>query len=394
MFVNNNMGTLVPITGTTPTGCPWEHHAYVPAPLSRRSPELTASTYRRVANARAALASLDSTAARLSNPTLLRQPTLRQEAQSTSALEGTYEPLDQVLLASIDDPGTITMREVVNFVLMADDAFAWQSEGRPVTVGLLEDLHARLMQGTASDGPDSGMLRTTQVVIGRRADAAPNDLPVHAASFVPGPPGADLRARVAGLVDWMRLDLTPEVDPLVVAAMAHYQFETLHPFHDGNGRIGRLLIVMHLKQLGLLDEPTLLVSPWFEQRRQEYYSHLFTVSSTGDWDGWVQFFAEGIRHSAEATRARTLALLDVQESLRSVVASSTLRGATAPALVDFAVGNPSFTVRRVEAELGVSYGRANALVDDLVGLGVLLQINGTHPRRFFAPAVLQVLTAG
>ena len=174
--------------------------------------------------------------------------------------------------------------------------------------------------------------------------------------------------------------------------MAHYQFETLHPFRDGNGRLGRYLIVLTLLETGLLSEPSLTVSPWFEARRSEYYDSLLGVSTRGDWDTFLTFFARGLAAAASDTREQMLALVEVSEELKDRIRSSRLRSAHALAVVDLAVANPAFTVRKVEAEMGVSYGRANTLVRQLVELGVLEVIDsGSQPRRFVAPAVLDVL---
>ena len=216
---------------------------------------------------------------------------------------------------------------------------------------------------------------------------------MRAARFIPSPPGDDLRANVQDLIDWTRLDLSHEIDPVVAAAMAHYQFETLHPFHDGNGRIGRLLIVLQFYAGKVLSEPTLTVSPWFEARRTEYYDYLLAVSTHGDWDSFVRFFASGIEESAVLTHKQMLALVRVQEEMKDEVRASALRADTAHLLVDYAVANPAFTVRAVERDLGISYGRANKLVSQLVELGVLApRAAGTnYGRRFHAPRVLKVL---
>lgn len=393
MFVNSTGGDLVDIAGTDPLTGEWLHKAFVPAPLPASMPSLTASTFLRVADARAALAALDSTARRLPNPTLFRLPTLRREAQSTSALEGTYAPLADVLIADDDAPATPDMAEILNYVRAANHAFAWMSEGRPVTSALIADLQGILMRGTPLER-ESGHLRESQVVIGRRDDAVPGRVPIHNARFVPAPPGPLLDHGLRDLVGWMREDHAGQIDPLVAAAMSHYQFETLHPFRDGNGRIGRLLIVLHLQQAGVLAEPTLTVSPWFEARRAMYYERLLAVSATGAWDAFVSFFAEGLQQAAESTQAEMLALVGVQDELRDVVRASSLRAEKALSLVDFAVANPSFTVARVGEALEVSYGRANAMVGQLVELGVLDVVDAkAYKRRFFAPRVLQVLTS-
>lgn len=391
MFENSAAGTLVPISGTDPRAGEWTHQAFVPAPLADTAPWLSPGTHLRVANARAALAALDSTARQLPNPKLLRRPSLRREAQSTSALEGTYEPLRAVLTADDEAPTSLAMREVLNFVSMADHAFEWVESGRPLSVTMLSELQRTLVRGTPAEGPSSGRIRQIQVVISQRRTAAVGELPVKAARFVPSPPGTDLEARVHDLVRWMGRDYRTLIDPVVASALAHYQFETLHPFPDGNGRIGRLLIILQLFMDGTLSEPTLTVSPWFEGRRAEYYDRLFAVSSQGDWDNWVSFFAQGLEESAVVTRRQMLELVAAQAHLKDTIRASKLRADTAHALVDYAVAHTTFTVRQVERDLGVSYGRANRLVSDLVNLRVLAEAGDTYRRRFFAPAVLQVL---
>jgi Fic family protein len=191
-------------------------------------------------NARAALGALDSTARQLPNPQLLRRPALLREAQSTSALEGTYAPLSEVFTAADDQPDNTSLREIFNYVA-AEHAFTGQAEGRPLSLGVLRELQQILVRGTPSDTPQAGQVRDIQVTIGHRTGASIVD-----ARFVPHPPGDELVARLRELVDWMRVDRSRSIDPVVAAAMAHYHFETLHPFNDGNGRIGRLLIVLQL----------------------------------------------------------------------------------------------------------------------------------------------------
>lgn len=393
-FSDASPGTLVPISGTDSEKGEWRHFAFVPHPLQQESPTLSGATYRTVANARAALAALDSTARRLPNPKLFRRPSIQAEAQSTSALEGTYAPLAEVLTADKERPPSQDLREIVNYIRMADAAFQWVEDERPLTVSMLSELQATLVRGTRSANKSSGSVRDHLVVVGRRDGVDFDALPVHAARFVPSPPGNDLRASLQDLLDWMaHPGGAEEIDPVVAAAMAHYQFETLHPFNDGNGRIGRLLIVVQLRQSGVLLEPTLTVSPWFESRRSEYYDRLLAVSTDAAWDPYVRFFAKGLEASAKTTHARMIALVQVQSEMKETVRGSKLRADTAHALVDFAVANVSFTVRDVEHELGVSYGRANGLVNQLVQLKILEYFgdNQDGSRRFYAPQVYRVL---
>ena len=392
MFLNGAPGTLVRITGHDPRLGPWEHDAFVPDPLPAESPHLEPATYLAIGDARASLAALDTTARQLPNPHLLRLPTLHREAQSTSALEGTYAPLAEVLIADDEDPATADLVEILNYVRSANYGFAWVGDRRPITLSFLGDLQGILMRGTPLEDV-SGRLRASQVVIGRRPDADPRGFPVKNARFVPAPEGEPLHDGMSSLVDWIRGDHSGQIDPVVTAAMAHYQFETLHPFRDGNGRVGRLLIVLHLLGTGVLSEPTLTVSPWFEARRGEYYDRLLAVSTAGEWDGFVRFFAAGLRQAADTTREEMLGLVGVQQELKDIIRGSSLRADSAHALVDLAVANPSFSVRKVEADLNISYGRANKLVGQLVELGILDVVDeNAYKRRFFAPHVLDVLT--
>lgn len=394
MFSASSPGDLVRISGTDARRGEWTHAAFVPHPLPRESPELSARTYRAVAEARAALAALDSTARRLPNPRIFRRTALQTEAQSTSALEGTYAPLSEVLTADEEQPPNVDLREVLNYVRMGDAAFGWIERGQPLTVGALEEMQALLVRGTPSQS-GSGAVRGHQVVIGQRTGMPTGTLPVHAARFVPSPPGLDLRANLQAVLDWMSdASVAEQIDPVVAAALAHYQFETLHPFPDGNGRIGRFLIVVHLLIRRVLLEPTLTVSPWFEGRQNEYYDRLLAVSTQNAWNDYVQFFATGLESSANTTHQRMNSLVQVQESLKERIRHSRLRADTAHALVDYAVANPSFTVRGVQRALDISYGRANGLVGQLVQLGVLAAVEssgGSGTRRFYAPDAFNVL---
>ena len=389
MFANSPTGSLVPIHGTHLQFGAWTHVAFVPNPLPTTTPDLSVATFNAVASARAALAALDSAARQLPNPSLLRRPTLRREAQSTSALEGTFAPLEAVLAADEDDdPVDANLREVLNYVRTAEYGFGWYAEGRPLTVGLLEDLHRRLVRGTAADNEHAGRLRGIQVMIGSHQGAR-----IHDARFVPQPPGLELGRQLADCVTWMRRDHErDEIDPVVAAGMAHYQFETLHPFNDGNGRIGRLLVILHLMGAGVLSEPTLTVSPWFEARRADYYDRLLGVSASGDWDAWIRFFANGLAASATTTHGQLSDLLAIQQDLKARVRDAGLRADRAMRLVDYSLQQPIFTVPQVQRHLQVTYPRANKLVSQLVSAGVLRQYNeAVYDREFSAPEVLGVL---
>jgi Fic family protein len=301
------VGQLVPISGTDGrTGLHYDAVAFLADPLPR-TVELASLTWTTVAQAEAALARLDQAARQVPEPSLLRQPALRREAQSTSALEGTFAPLEEVLESDIEERSelSIELREILNYVVAAEEGFAWIEE-RHLTGGLLASLQHTLVRGTPGEISDAGRLRDRQVFIG------PKDAAIEDARFIPAPFGDQLEVGFDALIHWM--NSPPAAMPSVVqAALAHYQFETLHPFSDGNGRIGRLLIVLQLMQLSVLRHPILVVSPWFEARRSEYQAALLRLSETGNWNDWVAFFAAGVEAAATSTHERIDQLLGLQE---------------------------------------------------------------------------------
>lgn len=306
-FAASPIGGLVDATVTDRrSGESIRHPAFVPDPLGPE-PEMANETWRWVARANRAIGRLQQGSRFVPNPGLLRQPTLRREAQSTSALEGTFAPIEDGLAADVIERAnrSSALNEVLNFVQAAEIAYGVIEDGQKITVSLLQHLHAVLVRGTAADTADAGRVRAIQVAIGSRGGG------IEDARFVPMPPGPQLEAGLHDLVNWIA---TPgDRDPIVATAMAHYQFETLHPFNDGNGRIGRLLIVVQLLQDGALASSLLSVSPWFERRRERYQDELAAVSATGDWGSWVALFAEGIEASAIDTARRLERVLDVQE---------------------------------------------------------------------------------
>lgn len=391
-FSSSSAGELITIRGSDARHGDWDHKAFLPESLPDSMPMLSPSTIMALADARAALAAFDNTARQLPNPQLLRQPTLRKEAQSTSALEGTYAPLPEVITADAEDVDSAEMREIMNYVQMANAGYAWHAEGRPISTSMLSDLQGILMRGTVLDG-ESGRLRHSQVVIGRREGFSPDDLPVQAARFVPVPPGDQLAAGVDSLMAWKAHDHSDAIDPVIKVGMAHYQFETLHPFRDGNGRLGRYLIVLDLLSTGVLSEPTLTVSPWFEARRSEYYQRLLKVSTFGDWDSYLGFFLRGLERAAAATHQQMLELSSVQASLKDIIRAAGIRADSAHGLIDLATARPTFTVKQAAVELGLSDGGARRVIDQLINLEVLAVLPSTagYRRRYYAPHVLEVL---
>ncbi len=379
------IGQLVPISGTDGrSGEHYDYYAYLAGPLPTAI-ELSAATWTAVVQAEAGLARLDQAARQIPEPALLRRPALRREAQSTSALEGTFAPFEDVLESDLEDRAQLSleMREILNYVVAAEEAFTWIDE-RPLTTGLIESLQRTLVQGTPGEYSDAGRVRDRQVFIG------PRDAPIVEARFVPAPFGDQLRS---GFDDWIRwVNGPPEhMPPVVQAALAHYQFETLHPFSDGNGRIGRLFIVLQLMQREVLRHPILVVSPWFEARRSAYQDGLLRLSQTGQWDGWVSFFAAGVAAGASTTHQRVDALLSWQDGALQAVRAAGISG-VAERVAGELIGTPILRARHVSQQHGVSHqGSMNAL-RRLADLGIVEERMRNGRISFTATPVVELLS--
>jgi Fic family protein len=357
------IGGLVPIVGPDPTTHEIvEGKAFLPDPLPVDI-TLSTPTWTMVNKATAALARLDGAERGIPNPRLLRRPALRREAQSTSALEGTYAPFAEVLAADRDDKAHMSaeLREVLNFEDTAELAFSWP-ESRPITLSMLGELQRTLVRETAGELSDAGGLRDRIVVIG-----APGRN-LHDARFVPPPPGDQLRAGVENFLQW--LEDPPDLPTVVLAAIAHYQFECLHPYSDGNGRLGRLLVIVQLQRGALIREPLLVVSPWFEQRREQYQDALLELSCDGNWDAWIRFFAQGVAESAAESQRKVERLGELQEELRSRVQAAGRRGVSERLAADL-VGMPYVTRADVAELHGVTGQAAINAINTLVELGIL-----------------------
>lgn len=385
-FARSPLGGLVEISGVDGRfGTRYRHVAYVPHPLGPE-PELSATTWHAVTAANRALARLDQASRQVPNPGLLRQPALRREAQSTSALEGTFTALEQVLGA--DPNGTLgqstELREVLNYVDAANGAFAALARHGVIRGSDLEAAHGTLVRGTGADTDNAGRVRRVQVAIGSVTGA------IEDSRFVPMPPGLLLDAAYADLISWLRAE--PETDPVVAAAMAHYQFETIHPFNDGNGRIGRLLIVLQLMARGIIREPLLTVSPWFEARRERYQDMLASVSSDGHWEAWIGFFANGVAASAIDVAHRVDRLLAVQNAYTEILRRAGTTG-LAREIVSILIGTPVLSAATVRAAFGRSSQASINALRKLVTLGILTAPSDRYNRKYVAPDVMMALAA-
>lgn len=321
----------------------------------------------------------------IQDPGALIGPYLRREALASTRIEGTHASLSEVLQAELDDqPQTDDVVEVQRYLEATRLAHRLVGE-LPMTQRRLLDVHRALLRDVRGEGRNPGEFRTSPVWIGS-ASATPDT-----ATFVPPLPEhlPDL------LADWERFvnDDGTAYPALVQAALMHYQFETIHPFLDGNGRIGRLLINLQLMVRGRLTEPLLYLSSYFESHRREYYRHLQGVRENGDIEGWLFFFFRAVQEQAGDAVRRSQALIRLREDM---YASATRERSNLPRLIDIIVRNPFVTVKSVERALGLTNQGARNLVKRAVGMG-WLESRGTHGRggreHWYARRVYEILEA-
>lgn len=369
------VGRLVPITGHDARHGDFAYFAYLPAPLPA-DVTLESATWTAVTEAAAALGKLDQACVQLPDPRLLIRPALWREALDTSALEGTHGALRDLLEARLPStqflsPETVEIRAYERVALLAFE----EMSRRGITAGLLSELQGELLKDVRHPPRDLGRLRQSPVWIG------PKDRPIYEARFVPPPADDRLHAGLTEWEQWVKAD-HGHLPPLVRAALAHYQFETLHPFGDGNGRLGRLVVVLQLLRSGAIQHPAVTVSPWFLKRRNEYQDHLLRISCTGNWDPWITFFCQAVREQCESLIRGADKLVNWLKESRQKVHERRWTGAIHRLLEDL-VEWPVITIADTAARYSVSTVNAARMVDHLVQIGVLEELTGRNYARVF-----------
>lgn len=345
--------------------------AYVPAPLP---PDIAYDTelILRLSKADAALSELAGVGRYLPNPHLLISPYIRREAILSTRIEGTQATFSEVLRDEvIETPkrGSTDLREVNNYVASLEYGVA-RLDQLPISLRLVCELHERLLAGVRGEATRPGEFRQIQNFIGldhsRIADAM----------FVPPPPAEMMDA----LYDWERfVHMRDALPDLIQCALIHHQFETIHPFIDGNGRLGRLLITLFLLERQRLTQPLLYLSAYFEAHRSDYYALLQRVRTEGQWESWLRFFLQGVFETAQAATQQAAQLMDIRERYRQL-----LRGkGKALTLLDELFVNPFVTVQRAMTLLGVTQPTAQNAITTLENVGLLEEVTGRAWRRMY-----------
>jgi Fic family protein len=317
------------------------------------------------------------------NPHLLIGPHLRLEAVLSSRIEGTKTDVGQLLRFEAGEKAVgddaDDAEEVRNYVLTMEHGLHRLREGFPVSVRLFREMHERLLAGVRGEHRRPGELRSSPVWIGGAN--------LQEAVFVP-PPAEEMRVALQDLEQFLH---ERELPLLVQLAIAHYQFEVIHPFLDGNGRIGRLLIPLMLVLRGALPEPLLYLSAYFERNRTEYYDHLLATSQHGDLEPWLEFFLRGVRRQARDAEERTVRLVELQHRLRSDLLDEG-RPNSVVRLGELLFSTPVITAPRAEQLLGVTRPTAQAAIDALVERGDAVEVTGKQRGRVYeAPYIFEAV---
>jgi Fic family protein len=351
------------------------YQAFIPAGLPPEPPVvINQELAHLLSDADRALGRLDGVATVLPNPDLFVAMYVRHEAVLSSQIEGTQSSLDDVLQFEIDSAGKELpkdVKEVVNYVNAMNYGLE-RLEELPLSLRLIREIHERLLTGVRGGERTPGEFRQSQNWIGPQGCTLAN------AAFVP-PPVHEMQTALDNFEKFLHDTSLPV---LIHCGLAHAQFETIHPFLDGNGRVGRLLITFLLCERKVLHRPLLYLSLFLKVHRAEYYDRLMAVRRDGNWEGWLKFFLRGILEVSRSATETARAILNFRENHRQLIGDK-LRGRASLGmrLLDYLFQQPLVSVPLVEKRLDCSFVTANKIVEQLAELGLLREITGWQRNR-------------
>lgn len=374
-FTSNKTGQVISITGVRDLT-----HAFIP---NRLPPDWTwpEALWPLLLEAHRALSELEGTGKHITNPELVLRPLQNREAQKSSSLEGTFtEPRQQLLFALDPKASTSNVdpinayREVHNY---ASALRLWKRVDLPISLRLIRDFHRILMDGVQGSDRTPGEFRRTQNQIGRPARYVPPPVPEH-----------------LSLLDNFEkyIHQKSDMDPLVRSFIAHYQFEAIHPFGDGNGRVGRLLLSVQIAEWCNLSNQWLYMSDYFDRKRDEYIDRLFSVSIAGQWTEWIAFCLQGVVEQAKDTLHRYDKLISLHQKFHEVIATSagSIRLA---AIVDELFYLPVAVVARIAERQDVSYPTARSDLIKLDQMGILTEATEVPQLTYYCLPILDIIYA-
>ena len=361
--------------------CPQGYEAFLPDALPPNI-EWTQTLIEALSEADRAIGRLAGEGGHLPNPHLLIRPFIRREAVLSSRIEGTQATLGELLAAEAEahvDRSPADLREVANYVTALEYGVKRLKE-LPLSLRLFREIHEKLMKGVRGDASTPGEFRRSQNWIGR-----PGCL-LNEATYVPPPP-SELMNCLGELEKFLNV---PFKLPLIQVAMAHYQFEAIHPFLDGNGRVGRLLITLFLVERKILPSPLLYLSAYFESTLDQYYANLRGITEEGNWQKWLEYFLQGVARQAEDAVSRSERINKKLAQWRKQVVGSSTK--TPVMLIDLLAANPFLTVKKVAKELKIAFTTAQRAVEKLEKLSIIKEVTrAKRDRTYCAKVILNIL---
>ena len=371
--MNNRAGAFVSnLTGEM------AYQSFRPAPLPPNPPiALSGELVAKLVDANKKLAALDGLSARIPNMDLFVSMYVRKEALLSSQIEGTQCTLDDILNPLMEENTNRNVSDVVNYIKATEFALN-RLHSLPLCNRLIKETHAVLMEGVRGQEKSPGEFRYSQNWIGGQGSTIRN------ARYIPPNP-EDMQTAMSDLEKYMNGD--DSLDPLIQAALIHYQFETTHPFLDGNGRVGRLLITLFLMEKGILSHPALYISYFLKMNRIEYYDRMTQVRKTGDYEQWVMFFLQALSDSAGDAIQTIDALTALHnQSVAKLGAFSKRQQTNLLKLFAYIETNPIIDIQKTATALGLSYNTVSKMVTILVDEGILRQTDKAGKAKIYSYA--------
>ena len=351
------------------------YQSFVPSPLPPTPPiEISEDILEQLIKANSQLAILESVATRIPDVDLFVSMYVRKEALMSSQIEGTQATLEDVLDPLIEDNTNRNVADVVNYIKATEYAIRRLHE-LPLCNRLLKETHAILMEGVRGQEKNPGDFRCSQNWIGGKGSTLRN------AKYIPPSPD-DMTEAMSDLEKYINAD--DRLDGLIRAALIHYQFETIHPFLDGNGRIGRLLITLFLMEKKILTTPALYISYFLKKNRVEYYDRMTEVRSKGNYEQWVKFFLQALAESAKDAIAAIDELTALHDKNVDLVAGMGRASKNAMLVFRYLEANPIIEIGKTAEALGITFGTASNVVERLSSAGILEQTTTGRRNRTFA----------
>ncbi len=353
------------------------YSAFIPQPLPPTPPvRMDAEIMRLLSDADRALGRLDGVSTVLPNPDLFVAMYVKQEAVFSSQIEGTQSTLEDVLeyeAGSGKEQRPRDVEEVVNYVAAMNMGLKRLKE-LPLSLRLIREIHEKLLRGVRGGERTPGEFRRTQNWVG------PANCTLLDAEYVPPPPH-QMKEGLSNLEKFLHDRSALPV--LIHCALAHAQFETIHPFLDGNGRMGRLLITFLLCERHILNRPLLYLSYYLKVHRAEYYDRLMAIRNRGDWEGWVKFFLRGVYEVSQASTETARAILNLREDHRQLITEKLSNSVNGLRLLDRLFEIPLITIRVASEYMGVSYVTASSAIQNMEEMGILKEVTGQKRNKVF-----------